>query len=96
MPSTRNPTRVGTPPEVSSVTLEIAIGLSRSAMPPLICFDGLGRVWRFTIPMPSTRTLPRSLSTCSTRPVLPLSLPAMTLTVSSSRILIFTGGRGLF
>ena len=50
--------RVGTPPLVSSMTFEAEIPLSRSAMPPLICFEGFGRVCRLTMPAPSTTTFP--------------------------------------
>src|SRR5579863_3975274 len=55
-------------------------------MPPLICFAGFGRVWRLTIATCSTSTKPRSTITSRTRPVLPLSLPEITLTVSFLRI----------
>ena len=62
-------------PGQTIITLEAAMGLSRSAMPPLICLAGLGRVWRLIIITCSTSTLPVSRSTRSTRPVLPLSRP---------------------
>src|SRR5579863_6335069 len=71
---------------------EIAIEPSRSAIPPLICLEGLGRVWRFIIIAPSTTARPFSRSTSSTRPVLPLSRPEITITWSSLRILIFAPG----
>src|SRR5579871_2982364 len=63
-------------------TFETAMGDSRSAMPPLICFCGLGRVWRFTIETCSTRILPVAVFTSKTRPVLPASRPVMTFTWS--------------
>src|SRR5260370_606520 len=72
------------------------MALSRSAMPPFICRPGLGRVWRFTMLTPSTSTFPLRVSTCSTRPVLPLSRPAITFTVSSFLILTLILGSGSF
>src|ERR1700722_6956562 len=96
VPSIRYPIRVATPPEVTIITFETAIELSRSAIPPLICFCGFGRVCRFTMLTPSTSTLPVVRSTCSTRPVLPLSRPAITFTVSSFLILTFISGRASF
>src|SRR5262245_45832708 len=74
----------------------MAMGLSRSAIPPLTCREGFGRVWRFTMLTPSTSTLPLKVSTCNTRPVLPLSRPAMTLTLSSFLILTLILTCGLF
>ena len=40
-PSTRMLMRVGTPPGVSSITFETWMVLSFSAIPPLICRDGI-------------------------------------------------------
>src|ERR1044071_8312413 len=76
------------------ITLDTAIGLSRSAMPPLICLDGLGRVCRLTIITCSTSSLPVLSSTLRTRPVLPLSRPEMTLTLSFFLISMRTGATG--
>src|SRR3974377_1345169 len=42
-------------PGQTIMTLEAAMGLSRSAMPPLICLEGLGRGWRFTLMTRSAR-----------------------------------------
>src|SRR6185295_11681951 len=95
-PSMRNPTRVATPPEVTIITFEIAIRPSFSAIQPLICLPGFGRVCRLIMPTPSTRILPWWRSTCSTRPVLPLSLPAITFTVSSFLSLVFRLTFGAF
>src|SRR5580700_9269135 len=63
-------------------TFETAIGLSRSAIPPLICLPGFGRVCRLIMDTCSTRIFPLAGFTSSTRPVLPLSRPAMTRTWS--------------
>src|SRR5580704_7558821 len=87
--------RVGTPPEVRAITFDTAMGLSRSAMPPLIWREGLGRVWRLIIETPSTNTVPFLRLTSRTRPVFPRSRPAMTFTWSSFLILILSGGGGL-
>src|SRR5579884_1426145 len=62
-------------------------------MPPLICLDGFGLVWRLTIMTPSTVTLREKRSTSSTLPVLPLSRPAITRTRSSLRIFMRCGVR---
>src|SRR5690348_11115385 len=75
--------REGMPPLVKIITFERAMGLSRSAMPPLIWRCGFARVWRFTMLTPSTKTFPFLRSTEITRPVLPLSRPAITFTWSS-------------
>ena len=40
------------------ITFEPRSALSRSAMPPLICLAGFGRVWRLIIITCSTSTLP--------------------------------------
>src|SRR5690242_18027090 len=76
------------------MTFETAIGLSRSAMPPLICFEGFGRVCRLTSMTCSTSSLPVRSSTLRTRPVLPLSRPEMTLTLSFFLISMRTGSTG--
>jgi hypothetical protein len=82
-PAVSAPIRDGTFESPStSITLETWIADSRSRMPPLTFFCGFGRVWRLTMPMPSTTTRLLSGSTCSTRPRLPRSLPARTSTVS--------------
>src|SRR5215470_13595263 len=57
-------------------------------MPP--GFPGAGRAWRFTMFTPCTSTRDSSRSTRSTSPVLPLSLPVRTTTLSPFRILNFT------
>src|SRR5215470_7369438 len=57
-------------------------------MPP--GFPGAGREWRFTMFTPCTSTRASSRSTRSTSPVLPLSLPVRTTTLSPFRILNFT------
>src|SRR5689334_4548082 len=81
--------------EQTIITLETEMGLSRSAMPPLICLAGLGRVWRLTMDTCSTRILPLRGLTSSTRPVLPLSRPAITFTWSFFFNRILTGS-GVF
>src|SRR5581483_6226365 len=65
-------------------------------MPPLICCDGFGLVWRLTTITPSTVTLRAKRSTSSTLPVLPLSRPAMMRTRSSFLILTRSGWRSPF
>src|SRR5688500_5675368 len=75
-------TRVAVPPGVNTITFEEWMLLSRSAMPPLTCLEGFGRVCFLLIMIPSTRSLPVRRLTSSTRPVFPLSLPVITLTVS--------------
>src|SRR5215469_1568643 len=72
------------------MTFEIAMGLSFSAIPPLICLAGLGRVWRLIIDTPSTNTVPRLRSTEITRPLLPLSRPVITFTWSFFLTLILS------
>src|SRR5579862_2028022 len=57
-------------------------------MPPLMFFCGLARVWRLIMLACSTVTRFFQGSTVRTRPVLPLSRPAMTLTVSPWRMVI--------
>src|SRR3954449_9338806 len=86
-PSSRRtiPTRVGLWSLGSAIaTLEMWIGPSFS-MTPTGAFGrpGVGRWWRLTTFRPSTKTFWCLTSTRRTRPVLPLSLPASTTTVSS-------------
>jgi len=64
------------------ITLETAIEASDSATPPAICLAGFFRVCFLTMLICSTMTRPEAESTFKIRPVLPLSLPAMTLTWS--------------
>src|SRR5579862_9548134 len=78
------------------MTFDTAMRDSRSAMPPLICLPGLGRVCRLIIITCSTRIFPRFSSTLSTRPVFPLSRPVITFTVSFFLSWIRTGSTGLF
>jgi hypothetical protein len=80
--STLWPIREGPHAGQTIITFDTAIGLSRSAIPPLTCLCGFGRVCRFTICTPSTSTRADFGSTSSTRPSLPLSFPAITFTVS--------------
>src|SRR5271170_3540678 len=61
---------------------------SCSAMPPLMLRWGLGLTCFLTIMMPSTRTRSFSAMTRRTRPCLPLSLPAITSTLSLRLILM--------
>src|ERR1700733_1879853 len=61
---------------------------SCSAMPPLMFLWGFGFMCFLTIITPSTRTRFFSAMTRRTRPCLPLSLPAMTATLSLRLILI--------
>src|SRR5215471_3960071 len=56
---------------------------SRSTSPPLMFFEGFGRVARLTNATPSTSTRPFPGITRRTRPVFPRSLPATTRTLSS-------------
>src|SRR6185503_6797641 len=58
------------------------IGDSCSAIPPLILRCGFGRTFFFAIITCSTRTLPSSGNTRSTRPSFPLSRPVITFTWS--------------
>src|SRR4029453_13126416 len=94
-PSRTMPTRVGLlSPGSSSITLEMSIGPSFSMIPPAspprcVSFSHRGRWCRLTIFRPSTKTRRRLGSVRSPRPVLPRSLPPITTTWSSFRILIF-------
>ena len=62
----------------TSITFETWIAASRSAMPPWICLAGFGRTCFLASMTCSTRTRPFLRSTCSTRPCLPRSRPAIT------------------
>ena len=64
------------------------IGASRSITPPWGFFLGLGRVWRLAMLSRSMTTRRFSLSTRSTLPALPDSLPLMTMTWSPLWIFI--------
>src|SRR5262245_7044079 len=66
----------------TTITLEMEIGDSCSAIPPLMLRCGFGRTFFFTIITCSTSTLPLPGNTRSTRPCLPLSRPVITFTVS--------------
>ena len=74
------------------MTLETSIGPSFSMIPDdwafCVSLTERGRVWRLTMFRPSTKTLRRAGSVRITRPVLPLSLPAVTTTESSLRMCI--------
>src|SRR3954465_11554731 len=70
-------------------TFETCSGPSFSITPTgMFGRPGSGRWWRLTMFRPSTYTRSRLGSTRITLPVLPLSLPAITTTSSSVRILI--------
>src|SRR5262249_7402895 len=66
----------------TTITLEMEIGDSCSAIPPLMLRCGLGRTFFFTTITCSTNTLPSPGKTRSTRPCLPLSRPVITFTWS--------------
>src|SRR5580658_787852 len=68
-------------------TLEIWIVASFSMMPP--GWPAAGRVWRFIMLTPWTSTRSSSRTTRSTSPLLPLSRPVMTITLSPFLILNF-------
>src|SRR5258708_27015325 len=74
--------------EQTTMTFESAMRLSCSAIPPLTR-GGLAFTCLRTIMTCSTKSLLASGNTRRTRPCLPLSLPAITLTVSLRRISIF-------
>src|SRR5450631_4281999 len=84
-PRTSWPIRTGPQVGHTSCTLEIAIRLSCSAMPPLTLRCGFGRTCFFTIITCSTSNLASFGNTRSTRPSLPLSRPVITFTVSFRR-----------
>src|SRR5258708_1048617 len=71
----------------TSKTFEMWMPPSRSTIPPLTFFEGFGRVCRLMMPACSTVTVFLNGSTESTRPVLPLSRPAITRTWSPLRML---------
>ena len=73
---------------IQADSLSMPMADSRSRMPPLMFFCGLGRVWRLMRFTPSTTTRPLSGTTRSTRPRLPRSRPARTSTVSFFRIAV--------
>src|SRR5690606_31354772 len=80
------PTRVPLPASGShSITFDAWMDASCSTMPPWMLRWGLGLVWRFTRFTPSTTTRLRAVSTNVTRPRLPRSLPAITITSSFLR-----------
>src|SRR5689334_3774570 len=66
----------------TTITFEMEMGDSCSAIPPLMLRCGLGRTFFFTIITCSTNTLLVPGNTRSTRPCLPLSRPVITFTVS--------------
>src|SRR5260370_41310028 len=72
------------------------MGLSRPAIPPLICLAGFGLVCRLIIITCSTTILPVRRSISITRPCLPLSRPAITFTTSVFFSRIFTGSASVF
>src|SRR4051812_2244362 len=86
------PTRVGLWSFGSTMaTLETWIGPSFSITPTCrLGRPGTGRWWRLIMFKPSTKTRPLAGSTRMTLPVLPLSLPEMTITLSSVRMVAIT------
>src|SRR6185312_6715931 len=66
----------------TTMTFEMEMGDSCSAIPPLMLRCGFGRTFFFTIITCSTSTLLVPGKTRSTRPCLPLSRPVITFTVS--------------
>src|SRR5947199_409107 len=81
------PIRVCLPqlPQTTS-TFETLIPASFSTIPPLMFFEGLGRVCRLMMPTCSTTTVFFFALIESTRPLLPASFPAITRTLSPLRI----------
>src|SRR5712664_1664274 len=81
------PIRVCLPqlPQTTS-TFETLIPASFSTIPPLMFFEGLGRVCLLMIPTCSTTTVLFFALIESTRPLLPASFPVITLTLSPLRI----------
>src|SRR5262245_20257892 len=73
-----------------SCTLLACSAASRSTMPPLIFRCGFGRVCRLMMFTPSTSSRLSAGTTRRTRPRLPRSLPAITMTVSLRRIGVWT------
>src|SRR5260221_12212273 len=82
LPSILCPMRGGPQLGHTTIILEMAMGDSCSAIPPLMYRCGLGRTFFFTIITCSTSTLLVPGKTRSTRPCLPLSRPVITFTVS--------------
>src|ERR1700757_3067626 len=72
--------------EQTSATFDTLIGDSCSAMPPLVRCPRLLETVFFTTRTCSTRTVPLSGNTRSTRPVLPRSEPVRIFTTSLRRI----------
>src|SRR5467141_155410 len=69
----------------TTITFETLIPASFSTIPPLMFFEGLGRVCRLMMPTCSTTTVFFLALIESTRPLLPASFPAITLTLSPLR-----------
>src|SRR5437016_3126298 len=69
----------------TTITFETLIPASFSTIPPLMFFEGLGRVCRLMMPTCSTTTVFFFALIESTRPLLPASFPAITLTLSPLR-----------
>src|SRR5258707_7306105 len=82
LPSILCPMRDGPQLGHTTITLEMAMGDSCSAIPPLMLRCGFGRTFFFTIITCSTSTLPLPGNTRSTRPCLPLSQAVMIFTES--------------
>src|SRR5438105_8106269 len=80
------PTRTGPQVPHTSITFEIALRLSCSAIPPLTLRCAFGRTCSFDNMTCSTSTFASLGNTRSTRPSLPLSRPVTTRTVSLRRI----------
>src|SRR5260370_176704 len=76
------PTRDGQEAGHTIIRLEMALGDSCSAIPPLMLRCGLGRTFFFTIITCSTRSFRSPGNTRNTRPCLPLSRPVITFTWS--------------
>src|SRR5690606_37945672 len=81
--STRTPIRVGPQSSHTTITLETSMGMSRSMIPPCIVWPRAFSC-RLAVFTPSTMTVPLRGNTRETRDSLPLSLPAMTTTLSPS------------
>src|SRR5438132_1741994 len=69
----------------TTITFETLIPASFSTIPPLMFFEGLGRVCRLMMPTCSTTTVFFFALIESTRPLFPASFPAITLTLSPLR-----------
>src|SRR6266567_4147247 len=70
----------------TTITFETLIPASFSTIPPLMFFEGLGRVCRLMMPTCSTTTVFFFALIERTRPLFPASFPAITLTLSPLRI----------